>query len=51
MLAPGKSEQRGQQLVGVADLGDLGMTDAMEDRRGHYEDRGIDEERHRECDG
>ncbi len=39
----GDAEQRGEQFVGVLDLGDVGVAAAMEDGRGHDQDGGVDE--------
>ena len=51
MLASAGAEQRRQQLVGVADLGDVLVAGAVERRRRHHEDRGVDEEREHQRDG
>ena len=47
----GKAEQRSQELVRIADLGDLGVAGAMKDRGGDDEDGGIDEQGHRKRGG
>ncbi len=40
-----RAEQRREQLIGVADLGDVLVPFAVEHRRRHDQDRGVDEER------
>jgi len=42
---PGHAQERREQLVGLLDLGDRGMTGAMEGGRGDDQDRRIDEQR------
>ena len=49
-LAPRRAEQRRQQLVGILDLGDVGVAGRMKRGRSDDQDRGIDEERERERD-
>ncbi len=46
-----EAEQRRQQLVGLADLGDVGMAAVVEGRGCHDQDRGIDEQRQHQRDG
>jgi len=47
---PGHAQERREQLVGLLDLGDRGMTGAMEGGRGDDQDRRIDEQREAQGD-